>query len=444
MYRKRDNLDGIFRLWLNWLLMSGSLAVFVVVSLWIPPVIMPLVAFVMQGGFDLYIRVNKKQRLHLCLVLPFLATRIMFWTGLIMLMVNILYSRWMIDKIFDEGSINTEIPFITVLILSIVTVAVTLFAIIKGGKLGFCEQCKIRNGTPGERGFLGNLFSQEGKYQIKLLFCTSSLVAIGTWTYYFIEYVNVNLNRPDRYVFFWAPIAMSVFSVIYISLRYISLWKYYSVNLQRRAESQGRYTLMRYLIVCDDKICVRPPMTDPDFAYTTEKKKYDTPASIFIPYRERIPLHEAIMMYDNLSGTQGNDIRFMYSNETGNVDGNIFHYFCFMTEDKREKIEKSFPDLQFLTINEIQNLMNRNKLENLFSAEIVRLYTVAMAWKTYTAEGKRKWKYKDYRPTFRLQDIKNWDVDFNDKNWLEVARHNQDTRFFRLKRFWNKHFITNG
>ena len=98
MLRNHDNIDGIFRLWLNWILVSCSLAVLVVVSLWIPPVIMPLIAFALQGGFDLYIKFNKTQRLHLCLVLPFLATRIMFWTGLSMLIVNILYSRWMIGK----------------------------------------------------------------------------------------------------------------------------------------------------------------------------------------------------------------------------------------------------------------------------------------------------------------------------------------------------------
>lgn len=442
MLRKRDNIDGIFKLWLNWLLVSGSLAVLVVVSLWIPPVIMPLVAFAFQGGFAIYIRINKKQRLHLCLVLPFLATRIMFWTGLAMLIVNLLYSRWMIEKIFDEGSINTEIPFITVLILSIVTLVVTLYALLKKSNLGYCERCKIRNGSPGERGFLGNLFSQEGKYQIALLLRLSLIVALGTWIYYFIEYVNVNLNRPDRYVFFWAPIAITVFSIIYITLRYISLWKYYSVNLQKRAENQGRYTLLRYLVIYEDKICIRPPVTNPDITYTPEKKRYDTPANLFIPYRERMGLHEATTMFDNLSGLQGTEVRFMYSNETGNVDGNIFHYFSFINKEQKEKIESSFPNLRFMTIIEIQKLLNKNKLENLLAAEIVRLYTIVMTWKMYTPEGKRKWKYKNYRPSFRLQDLKNWDVDFNNNQWLEVARLNQGSRFFRIRSFWNRYFNT--
>lgn len=444
MLRNHDNIDGIFRLWLNWILVSSSLAVLVVVSLWIPPVIMPLIAFALQGGFDLYIKFNKTQRLHLCLVLPFLATRIMFWTGLSMLIVNILYSRWMIGKIFDEGTINTEIPFITVLILSLSTLIVTAFALLKKGRLGFCEKCKIRNGSPGERGFLGNLFSQEGKYQINMLFKLSALVAIGTWGYYFFEYVNINLNKPDRYVFFWAPIAITLFSIGYITVRYISLWKYYSVNLQNRAESQGRYTLLRYLVFHEDTILVRPPVSNPDITYTPEKKKYDTPANIFIPYRERVPLHEAIGMFNNLSGLQDTEIRLMYINQTGNVEGNIFHYFSFITTEQRNKLETSFPNLQFKTIAEIQKLLNSGKLENLFSAEIVRLYTIAMTWKTYTPEGKRKWKYKEYQPLFRLKDLKGWDVDFNDNHWLEVARVNEDKRFFKIRRFWNKYFGKNS
>ena len=77
-------------------------------------------------------------------------------------------------------------------------VAVTLFAVARGGRLRFCRDCKIRNGFPAERGFLGNLFSQEGTYQTRMLLNVSALVTLVGWVYYFLAYVNVNLNEPDR------------------------------------------------------------------------------------------------------------------------------------------------------------------------------------------------------------------------------------------------------
>ena len=126
--KPNNNIEGIWLLWINWVLVAGALSALVVLSLWLSPVLMTLVAFGFQTMFYMIVRVNGRRQVPLCYLLPFLGTRIMFWTGLIMLAVNFLYSPWMIGRVFDMGSINVEIPFITVLIVSPVTLIVSLYA----------------------------------------------------------------------------------------------------------------------------------------------------------------------------------------------------------------------------------------------------------------------------------------------------------------------------
>lgn len=72
----------------------------------------------------------------------------------------------------------------------------------------------------------------------------------------------------------------------------------------------------------------------------------------------------------------------------------------------------------------------------MLASEIHRLHTITMAWKTYDAEGRRLYKVKNYHPIFRLDGICDWDVDFNSPKWLDVARLNEDKRFFRLRKLW--------
>ena len=87
----------------------------------------------------------------------------------------------------------------------------------------------------------------------------------------------------------------------------------------------------------------------------------------------------------------------------------------------------------------MSELINNKEMAPLFSAEFIRLYTIAMAWKTYTADGKRRYLIRNYVPTFRIRDIKNWDVDYNDIRWLDVARNNQDVPMYGLRRFWRRY-----
>ena len=61
-----------------------------------------------------------------------------------------------------------------------------------------------------------------------------------------------------------------------------------------------------------------------------------------------------------------------------------------------------------------------------------------MAWKTYDRQGRRLYPIKHYRPTFRLRDLKDWDVDYSDLSWMSIAENNQDRPFFHTRRLWRK------
>ena len=62
-----------------------------------------------------------------------------------------------------------------------------------------------------------------------------------------------------------------------------------------------------------------------------------------------------------------------------------------------------------------------------------------MTWKTFDRTGRRLYNIKNYKPTFRLRDLKDWDVDYNDIAWLFVSANNQDCPFFKTRKLWNKY-----
>ena len=62
-----------------------------------------------------------------------------------------------------------------------------------------------------------------------------------------------------------------------------------------------------------------------------------------------------------------------------------------------------------------------------------------MAWKTYDADGRRRYPIKHYTPPFRIADIKNWDVDYDNPHWIYVSDNNEDSNFYQIRRLWRKY-----
>lgn len=434
----KSTVKGIYLLWINWVSVAGGISFLVLMSLWLSPLFMPLLAFGLMGIFGLLINKNRNRLVPVCFLTPHIGMRIMFYCGVIMLTVNIMHSRWLFHHFFDPATVNREIPFITTLIVAPVTAVCCLYALYKGSHYNFCLNCKIRYGTPAERGFLGKLFTQEGTVQARFLGVIAAGITIVGWIYYFLIYVNVNLNMPDRFIYFVAPIAIFLCSVIYMALRYLGLWNYYSVYIGTSSFKNGPYTLLRYIMFWDNYVALIPPESDPDKITDMSQNRYDIPESIYISSRKDITVPEASSYLRNKLSFSIVDIRFMYK-IICNADYTIYNYLCFLSDEEKEKLVKDKPNVEFVTIHQLHTLINSKKCNPLFSSEIIRLHTAAMAWKTYDKNGRRKYKIKNYTPTFRLSDVHKWDVDYNDPLWLKIHLFNEDSALYKIRRLWHNY-----
>lgn len=437
--RRAANAAGIFSLWWNWTLSVGLITGVIVLSVIVPKLWIPLVAFAFHVVLLVVMRRRRASDRRVCDLMLMVASNSLLWSAIIMVLINSLHTHWLSGFLSDPGLYNKDIPFITVLVVAPVTMIVSLLVKLSGKDRAFCTDCYFRNGSRCERGFLGTLFSREANYQLGLLLGLSAVTSVYSWLYYFLFYINVNINTPDQFVFRWVPLMLYAISLGYFGMRYISLWGYYRKVVEVNLDRHGDSSLVRFLLLWGDYIFLNDPAAE-DSAVgigDEESAKVDTPARMFVPNRRTISNHEARNYLASISGLKDPQVRFMYMSPNFNADCNIFHYACFV--EHSEDMAGSSLTGSWFTLDQLQRLDGAGRLSPYLSSEIARLYRVAMAWKTYDREGRRLYGIKNYRPTFRLRDFKNWDVDIDDPVWLFVSSNNEDRPFYHLKRLWRRY-----
>lgn len=427
-----DNRQGIFSLWLTWVVSNGAILAVVLSPLLVRPIWIPFVTIVLETALYIGVRHNRDNSLPKCYLIPFITSRALLWSAVAMLVIVIL----MHDA---EGAGKPELPFIPILIVAPITVIIALWRRMAKLKFPFCVDCRLRNGTPAERGFLGLLFTQEGSFQNKVLLLLYAFMTVVGWTYYLFKYVDVNINSADRYFFFIIPTALFVLSAIYMGIRYLGLWNYYEQDILGSEIRRGDISSLRFLLVWGNYIFVRFPNPAGDDMFNPFLSKGDTPASVQIPKQRDVPVNTATQYLKELiPGLKNPEVRQMYSTQNSSGDANTFHYIAFIDDDDHKVIEKAFNNGSWLSMVMLDRLIDENQLEASLSAELYRIYNTVMAWKSYSKDGFRKYRVRHYRPTFRLEDLKKYDVDYNDRRWLYVANDNEDKRFFRIRRWWRK------
>lgn len=440
--QRADNLGGIFYIWLEWIVSSAALLAVMLVPLVVRPIWTPLVAAVLEVTLFTAIRRGREAPRPRCLLPMFITTRILFWSALAMLAV-LLVQHWLSPSSAMAFGINRELPFIPVLIVAPIGAVVSYWMLHRGSYFPFCVDCKLRFDTPAERGFLGMLFSQEGTTQIRVLLAGCVLLAISSWLYWLVKYVNDSLNSADRYFFFGIPAALWVIAAIYMSLRYTGIYRYYDQDIEGSNQRRGPSTRARFLIVADNRLLVRIPDSDSDTVDAVvdlSRTRADTPAEVVLPYRRDLPLHEAERYLDSLMPLGPNTrVRFLYSNTEWNADCNIFHFIVLADDADIKRLTDAVPGAAWLTLRQYSELLAAGGVEPLLASEIHRIYTSAMAFKTYDTRGRRLYPIKHYRPTFRLCDVIDYRVDYSDRHWLYIARCNQDEPLYRLRSFWRRH-----
>lgn len=417
---------GIITLWLHWVMGTGALALPILLGYFIPLKWLPLVLLLEIIGLYYYIR-SSAQSSPRCYLIINICARALILSTIVMVIINIAFASGAIHSLYDADTLNREIPFIPTLIISPSACFFGALASLRKSRQSFCQNCIIRYGSAAERGFIGAIYKQEGNRQSELLTWLTGIISLFDWGYYLMYYINVNFNRPDTFFFVVIPVGFYILSLIYTALRYSGLLSYYSREAVGAARQRGAITQLRFLVVHDNSIFLAPD--DPE----QSSSRLDTPFTLTIHYCKDIPDEKVKDYFCNLAQAQDGAIKYIYTSESGNLDGTIRHYIATITN--KDDIDYSLhPNGQWYTFYQLKQMINARKLAPLLRAEIVRIYTTVMTWKTYNENGQRLYKIKNYRPTFHLQQLPDWNVDFNDNRWLFIAANNEDRRFFKLRR----------
>lgn len=415
-------------LWNNWAIAFGAIALVTFFSLFISKVILPAIIFVLAYVMMAKLKSDSgNSKMGACNLIVWATAIILFWSGLIMVIINIIHAEWFFGGRFVVEPFNPQHPYVASLIIFPTALAVSIYFLARGHSLKICQNCHARFGYYHQSSSVATLYFREARYQLRLMLMLSLLLSIVDWGYYYFFYINVNFNSPDKFYFIIMPIAVYLISLVYMSLRYMSM----SDDLVARYSSKNMkpmMTLVRFLVLSGDRILLSEQSDG----------LIDTPVKKTMTRREEISLDEARHEFADMSGTKDFDLKFLYS-ESGYVNGtNVIHFAAFLP-DAAESHDLRVRG-QWNTIDQLDRQLKAHRLTPLLMSELHRIYNITMAWKTYDRDGRRLYPIKNYHPTFRLRDFKKWDVDYTDLHWLDIASNNEDRPLFRLRRFWRKNF----
>lgn len=423
--RKKSLAKAIFSLFYVWLVLSLSLNAVLGLGLfvtkkWLPffVLLILLVTMTMTKGFAL-------KKMSVCYRIPGMNTMVLLVSALIMIIIDIIGMDW--EPVWIKPQPRNElIPYVSTLIVYPVVFLISLWYIAIGRRTVACVHCQIRHGSHTERGLIAKLFEQESSIQLKVMCAMSGILSVVDWSYYFLYYINVNYNSPDIFFFAIIPTALTFLSIVYFYIRYTGMWRYYCFNPAMEA-IHGTSTSLRVIVIVGDYLLLD----------LYNDRIVDTPVKSFVSFTSEMTPERAGQIFREITGVDAPMMRLAYESEETSTLANTFHYLCFF--DSIHEIQGGKIQGQLYSYNRVIGMIRSKLLAPELRSELERIYTVAMAWKTYTPEGRRIYPVKHYRPSFSFKDIKSYDVDYNDKRWLAITVNNEDSRFYRLRKLWNKH-----
>ena len=437
----RDRLEkdrvGMMSMWLNWVIAAGVYILLFILALIIPKVSYPFFVAAVALALFIGMRANRASRRDMCFLMPFVTMRTLYISALIMLMINFMHRGHVIDLVVsDVNLINPHIPYISALILAPVATVMSLWALIRGDRMSFCADCIRINGSSSERGYLGAYFSREARYQLKFMAVMSGLYSVVVWGYYYLYYINVNLNSPDIFMFIVAPVLLLILTIVYMGVRYLGLWQYYQQNLVGNKVFFGRTTNVRFLILCGGRMLLKVPDIS-NLGGDFDEMFVDTPVSLSVRRKTEVSDEQAREYFVDITNVEDFNMRFLYSNEALTADNTVYHYLVDLPSP--DFPEGARLNGEWFTMSEVEQMLNAQALSPMLRGEIIRIHTVMMAWKKYDREGFRRNAIKQYTPSFDIRDVVSANLDFNDPIWLYVAYNNQDSRFFRIRKFFDRY-----
>ena len=261
----------------------------------------------------------------------------------------------------------------------------------------------------------------------------TAIISVIDWGYYFICYRNISINKPDSFFFFVVPTAIYIWSIIYIrhSYRALGVANGKIIYASSNASSETSTVLtdssvFRFLIVRNDRL-----LLDVNEA-TMNNCSVDTPIIEIKAHELKGSLESGRADIERITGLSEFKIKLLFTSE--DVPDNVTYYHFLVTL----KPESESVNLQghWLTLSAVNDLIKMGVVTSALANEIFRVYTMAMAWKTYDSKGYRRFPIRNYHPNFRLADLHDYDVDYNDKRWLRISTINQDAKWWFIRRFF--------
>lgn len=409
-------------LWLNWAIAFGAIALELLLPRLMSKMWLPFPVFAIAYAELVYMRTQESRESLSCTAMLKVSTLTLFWSAMIMLVINILSANMLLGDIIDWSHSNREIPYITCLVIFPVMIIMALWVMsngyLQGGPGSYRSHTEIRSGN----GVIPTLFSRESRYQVQLMLYVAIGFSAVEWWYYFNYYINVNMNTPDVFFFNWMPIAFYFLSLFFIWSRYQNMA---AIIGPIAANASDNGTTVRYLVLSGDRMLLS----------INEYNRWDTPAAVHLGALESTESRNINEAFERISGCKDFSLRFLYNTGSDISVPEIKHYAVFL--DNEEYAAKTALDSWF-TLDQINRFIKTARLSAELADEIYRIFTITMAWKTYDRNGRRLYPIKHYRPTFRLRDLKDWDVDYGDLSWMSIAENNQDRPFFHTRRLWRR------
>lgn len=365
-----------------------------------------------------------------CSLLTHYTVYTLFISTVIMLVINFIYSReievpWLYLA-GDKTRATVDMPYITSCIVFPVATVFYLFAIIRRSHTTYCIHCHERAGFTVREALEHGQFISEAKRVIYLFFILSAVLSAIEVSYFLVYFDDTNINTSDAYFLFICPLIFFVLSIVYLTMRFQNIK--FEINIVAKGKHNETYSQVRFMVVCDDKIMLRqvhiadniPPL-------------WDTPATYEMGLTDFVTDEEAGKIFTELAGISAFKIRHLFNTSTST--SNAFHFAAFVDDDA----EATDLEGDWFNLYQIDTMLKAGAIARPFAYEIHRVYTMTMAWKSYDRNGNRLYPIKNYKPTFRLSDFKDWDLDYTDMYWMIVAENNADRPFFKLRQFWRRH-----
>lgn len=428
----------LYLLWRNLTVAIIALIATICISKILPYYLGPVVALAISVGLYYYIYNTKLNHKDTCLVPCLMILDSVAGYAFVTIILNLIHI-WGLWDLPQEFVFFTD-PFIPALILGPVGFFVALYIYVRHNKLKLCRECKIQRTMGGQRGAVGVL-NKEAHKQISNLMWLALALTVILWAYYFIFYIDINLNARDTYIFTWLAVLCLMVAELFFSIRYYNLYLDLKENneiIAEEGDGNGVKTYLRFYVFCDNYMYVTQHAQDTN---VLGREVIDTP---FFTKQDL----SSFMMTDprtvitQMTGVKDGELKFFYGRQ--NLDENdhrLLRYFYFVDKKDDELPELETPG-EWMSFNKIKYLYSTSslRLAELAVYDISRLATIILTEKIFDQNGYRKSQIKTYNPSFDLNDVRKSDIDFQDDKWIEIANFNSDIPFFKLKKWWRNKF----